>query len=295
MLKWFGFYIGYFFILLLSWLPFAVLYLISDALAFILYYLIPYRKALVMKNLANAFPEKTTHERKQIAWRFYRHFSDVLVETIKLVSISSDGLSKRIEFIGFEVMEDLYKKDKSVAAVLGHYGNWEWTCILPLRLKHHPLTIYKPLRNQYFNRFMIGLRSKFGIEPVPMKQIYKTLVQYKNKNIITATGFIADQRPVRDTIQHWTTFLNQQTGVFTGIEKIAGRMDMAVVYFRMDKINRGRYRIEPVLLFENVSGIEPTAITETHLRYLESIIRAKPEYWLWSHRRWKHPKPTTHE
>ena len=189
-----------------------------------------------------------------------------------------------------ELCNDLYEKGKSITLLMSHYGNWEWSAITPRYLKHKVLPIYKPLHNPHFDRMIKKSRERFGAETIPMDKIMRTLMEYKIKGIPTLTFFIADQRPRWAQIQYWTTFLNQDTPVILGPEKIARKMDHAVLFLKITPVKRGHYEAEYISLFEHTGETMPYEITDSYLAILEKTIREKPEYWLWTHDRWKHEK-----
>jgi len=240
-----------------------------------------------MQNLKNSFPEKNKAELKILAKKFYRHFIDILFENLKMIHFSPGQLARRIKLKNPEVLEDLYRKNKSVIAVFGHYNNWEWILGINPMIPHHTLAIYKPLNNKFFDKYIIRLRSRFGVELVPMRNTLRTMLDYSKNGTLTLTGFLADQSPVWEETQYWTNFLNQQTPVYLGIEKMAKKTDQAVIYFYEKKISRGRYEVEVIKLFDNTKETSAHEITDKHLQLLEEIITAQPEYWLWTHRRWK--------
>jgi KDO2-lipid IV(A) lauroyltransferase len=272
---------------LLALLPMKILYLLSDLIFLFSYHVFSYRKKVVMRNLRNAFHEKTETELITLAKKFYRHFYDVIFETLKLIHFSPEKLSQKIRLKNPELLEDLYQKKKSVIAVIGHYNNWEWILGINHLIPHHTLAIYKPLNNKYFNKYIIKLRSRFGVELIPMRRTLKTMLEYSSNGRLILTGFLSDQSPVWEEVQYWTSFLNQQTPVYLGIEKMAKKTGQVVVFFYEKKIRRGNYEVEVIKLFDNPTGTSPYQITEKHLRLLEEIITAQPEYWLWTHRRWK--------
>jgi KDO2-lipid IV(A) lauroyltransferase len=190
-----------------------------------------------------------------------------------------------------EVIEKLFEEKRDTIAVLGHYNNWEWLSIIPYYTNYRFTSIYKPLQNKYFDRFLNNIRTKFGAYLIPMSFILREIINDRKNNILTFSAFIADQTPAKGDIKYWTSFLNQDTPVYLGAEKIASRYDMAVVFFNFQKVKRGYYNLEIELLFEHTAGLPEYLITETHVRRLEEIIKEKPEYWIWSHRRWKHKRP----
>jgi KDO2-lipid IV(A) lauroyltransferase len=256
-----------------------------------MYYIVGYRRKVVAVNLKNSFPGKSEEERKAIEKKFYRHLSDIIVETFKLTHMSTATQKKRLTYSNLGIVDKLRDEKRDVIAVLGHYNNWEWPTLLPEYLKYKTVIIYKPLQNKYFNNFINKQRSKDGIVLTPTSQVIREILNSRNNSINTLSIFISDQIPAKGDIRYWTTFLNQDTAVFTGAGKIAAKFDMAVLYFNIQKIKRGYYNLDVELLFEHTAGLSEDVITDKHVRRLEEIIIAKPEYWIWSHRRWKHKKP----
>jgi KDO2-lipid IV(A) lauroyltransferase len=177
-----------------------------------------------------------------------------------------------------------------VVAVLGHYCNWEWLICIPLFTKFKVVTIFKPLKNKHFNEFMSDIRSRCGIILTPMSQVVREVIDKRKNNIRTLFTFGTDQTPPRGDIKFWTMFLNQDTPVYLGAEKIAAKYNMPVVCFNIQKIRRGFYTVTSEILFEHTTDLPEHLITETHVKKLEEIILEKPEFWLWSHRRWKHKR-----
>ena len=288
------YYIIYGFLWMLSLLPFRILYIISDALYIVAYYVLGYRKTVVVSNLKNAFPEKSNQEIRFIAKQFYKHLCNVIFETIALLTMSEQTMKRRVTYRNIEIFDDLYKKDKHVCVITGHYGNWEWICSSPLWLQHKSVTLYQPLKNKHFDKLMSKLRTKFGAEIIPKREGVKRILQLHKQETLTASLFIGDQTPMKHEIQYWTTFLNQDTPVYLGIEKIARKSNQAVVFLSPKKIKRGYYEIEIIKISENGKETKPYEITEAHVNLLEKTIRSKPEYWLWSHRRWKHVRSYSH-
>jgi KDO2-lipid IV(A) lauroyltransferase len=287
--------IGYYLFYGLNWiitlLPLPVLYIFSDFLYLVLYYFTGYRRKVVATNLRNSFPEKTDKELKIIEKKFYRHLADIIIETLKAPHMSKATQKKRFTYSNLEIIEKLREEKRDIIAVLGHYNNWEWPTLLPYYLKYKTIIIYKPLQNKYFNNFVNNNRSKDGIVLTPTSQVIREIINYRKNNINTVSVFISDQIPALGDIKYWTTFLNQDTAVYTGAGKIALKYDMAVVFFHIQKIKRGYYNLDIELLFDHTKGISEEVITEKHVRRLEEIISEKPENWIWSHRRWKHKKP----
>lgn len=255
-----------------------------------MYHIVGYRRKVVAANLKNSFPEKTSEELVVIEKKFYHHLCDQFIETFKLTHMSNRELMKRYRIINAGLLDRLYSENRDVLAALGHYGNWEWLIILPLVTKLKTVSIYKPLQNKHFDRFMINSRSRNGMVVTPMQHVVREIIENRKNNIRTLYSFITDQTPPRGDIKYWTKFLNQETPVYLGTEKVSSKYDMALVFFRIQKIKRGYYNLNVELLFEHTAGLPEHLITETHVKRLEEIIRAHPEFWIWSHRRWKHKK-----
>ncbi len=285
-------FIGFYLYYGLSWpllrLPLPALYFISDFLFLLLYYFPGYRKKVVMGNLKNAFPEKTDNELKKIAKAFYSHLCDYFVESFAILKMSDQEFSKRCVWKNIELLDYYYSKGKSVISVFGHYGNWEWLVGLSMFTELKVLALYKPLNNTYFDRYIKDMRQRFGVHAVPLLRSYPVMLDYHNNNIPTLTFFAGDQRPVKENIRYWTRFLNQDTPVLLGTEKIAKRLDQAVVFFFMNKVKRGYYEIEIIPVTDSPRTTGEYEITEMHTRLLEMQIRKNPDFWLWSHKRWKH-------
>jgi KDO2-lipid IV(A) lauroyltransferase len=291
--------IGYYLFYGLNWiitlLPLPVLYIFSDFLYLVLYYVVSYRRNVVATNLKNSFPEKTDKELKIIEKKFYRHLSDILIETFKSTHMTRANQKKRFTYSNLDIIDKLREGKRDIIAIMGHYNNWEWPTLLPYYLKYKTIIIYKPLQNKYFNRFINNHRSEHGIVLTPTSQVIREIINYRKKDINTLSVFISDQIPSKGDIKYWTTFLNQDTAVFTGAGKIASKYDMAVVFFHVQKVKRGYYNLNIELLFDHTEGLSEEVITEKHVRRLEEIIKEKPEYWIWSHRRWKHKKPVEND
>lgn len=273
-------------------IPLVFLYLIADLIFVLLYYFPGYRRKVVALNLRNAFPEKSEKELRIIARKFYRHLADLFIEVLKLNHLSSKELLKRCRIENTELLERLWSEGRDVVAVLGHYNNWEYLTILPSVSRYKFISVYKPLKNKYFDRHMIRLRARHGMILAPMSQVVRQIITFKGMNEKVLVSLLSDQTPARGDIHYWTTFLNQDTPVYLGAEKISSKYDMAVIFFNCQKIKRGYYRTNIELLFEHTKGLPEYEITEAHVRRLDEIIRQKPEFWLWSHHRWKHKRET---
>lgn len=271
----------------ISKLPFTILYLISDLIFIFVFYVFRYRKKIVFKNLYNSFPEKSEQEIKKIARQFYRYFPDIIVETIKMMSISEKEVLKRIELLNPEEVYRHFGNNKSVIGVTAHYGNWELGIHrLSLMTSFPKLIIYKPLNNKKFNTIFNNIRSRFGATMVPMKQILRHIVKLKEQLHISM--FVADQTPLYQDSDFFMPFLNQEALVYTGTERIAKLTGNPVVFCEIGrKPKRGYYFCKFTTLVEDPTKYKKHEITEIHNQFTESIIRNEPAYWLWSHNRWK--------
>lgn len=270
----------------LSLLPLPVLYWLSDFAYFFVYKIFGYRKDVIFSNLANAYPDKTIAERKDIAAKFYHFIADFMVETIWCFSLTEKRIRNRFKVLNPELLDELYESGKSVALVLPHYSSWELVLSsLNLFVKHRVSTIYIPLTNQGLDKAFYKMRTVFKSKMIAKKD-FKGSFSDSNEEL-RAIIFGADQSPSISKNIYWTEFLNQDTAVAFGVEKYAKIYDMPVVYARLDRVKRGYYSLE----FETVTeqpATEPEGdITERHVRILEKQILNKPEFWLWSHKRWK--------
>lgn len=286
-----GFYIFYGINWVITLLPFRVLYFFSDFLYLVLYYILSYRRKVVAENLRNSFPEKSAGELRVIEKKFYHHLADLFIEILKLTHMSKEESLERMTITNVELLERLFSEGRDVVAVIGHYNNWEWLKSLIFHTQHQTVSIYKPLQNKRFDNFLLGLRNREGMILTPMSLIVREILEARKAGRRSIYSFITDQTPPRTDIKYWTTFMNQDTPVYLGVEKIASKYDMSVVFFNVQKLKRGYYNYTVELLFDHTAGLPEHVITERHVRRLEEIIREKPEYWIWSHRRWKHKKP----
>jgi KDO2-lipid IV(A) lauroyltransferase len=287
-LKKFHYYIFALPFYLFSLLPFWVIYLLSDLLYFIGFFLIGYRKQVVLTNLRNSFPEKSEEELQRIMKKFYRGLFDIFLETFKILGMSARSMEKRMAFTDLSMIKEISDKKQNMIFVMGHTGNWEWSGhSLALKKLYHVNALYHPLSNKFFDWLMLRLRSRFGMGLIPMQSSIKEM--FKQRDTLNSTTFIADQTPSSENA-YWTTFLNQETPVFLGTEKIAKKFNYPVVFASIEKLKRGHYIIHFRKITDAPVDTPDNFITETHTRMLEDAIRKQPESWLWSHRRWKHKR-----
>ncbi len=287
----FLFYLLYPLLYLIALLPFSVFYKFSNVICFFIYNVFGYRKKVVFENLKNSFPTKSHAELKIIEKNFYSYLIDLFLETIKTLTITKNEAIKRCSFSDETTIlfNKLNAEGKSCIIVMGHFGNWEWAGnACSLLIKQQLYVIYHPLSNKQFDGLMYKLRTKFGTKLYAMRDTIREMI--KNRNEINATAFIADQTPAPESA-YWTTFLNQDTPVFWGTEKIAQKLNYPVVYVTVNRVKRGYYKVNAEILVTEPKNTLTGEISELHTKKLEKDIIAQPEIWLWSHRRWKHKKP----
>lgn len=286
------YYLALPFIYLLSYLPFWVMYRISDICFVLLYYVVGYRRKVVTANLRNSFPDKPESEIKQIRKDFYRYFCDLILETLKTLTISPKAVRQRVIFDkkDMAVFQQFLQKGQSVMIVMGHWGNWELAGARFAAEQICPLyVIYHPLRNPHFEKLVVHMRTRLGNGLFAMKDTFREMVRHRKE--LTITAFIADQTPHNLKTAIWTEFMHQDTPVFPGPEVIATKLKYPIVYVGTRRLKRGYYQLECEVLFAETENLGEHTITERHTRRLEQDIITQPEIWLWTHRRWKHQRP----
>lgn len=284
-------YIGIFFLYGLALLPLGLLYSLSSIMYYFIYHVIQYRRKVVRENLLHSFPEKSVREIIIIEKQYYHYLCDLVVEIIKMTNISEKELEKRYVFKNIEMITAPLQQGKSIILCSAHYGNWEWGMLaLGLQFSNPKYVIFKPLNNELFNKWFYKTRSKFGNSPIAMKQTLRTVIGSKKETSVFC--FASDQTPVKTPSDHWLQFLNQPTVVFSGAEKIAMQTNRPVFYIKVNVLKKGYYEAECVEIAQVPQQTQEHDITAAQFNILENHIIAKPQYWLWSHRRWKH-KPET--
>jgi len=282
---------GYYLLRGLTWLiyamPLRVLYFCSDLIFAVFFHLIRYRRSVVDQNLANSFPDKSKNERNQIARKFYHHLCDCFLETLYFDRITDEKAKEQVRFLNPEMANDYMDKGMPVIILMGHYNNWECFNSWGLNTTHRSYAIYKKLRNVAFEKFYIHLRSRFGSFPLERALTFRQLMEDSNADIPVLSLFLIDQSPRVFDIQYWTTFLNQETAVIVGPEKVARKVNAAVLFGNTRKTKRGFYEVEFVLITDTPKNDPKFEITEKSTRLLEKLIVESPEFWLWSHRKWK--------
>lgn len=280
----------YIFIWLVAWLPLRVLYVFSDFFYLIIYYIVGYRKKVARKNIEKSFPEKSKKELRRIERRFFRYFCDLFIETFYEMHMSKKEILRRMDLGDVDLILEQYAKGKSIMLMSAHYGNWEWATAFALKLPEDMqiYNVYKRLNNKKFDNFMLEIRSKFNAQSVEIHNLLRTMVNLRKEGKISIFGMISDQSPWVRNINHWNTFLNQDTPVITGTEQLAKKFDYPVFYIHIHRVKRGYYKFEYIPV-----SLEPTLTSEfeisnKYMEILEQKIKAVPEYWLWTHNRWKH-------
>lgn len=274
----------------LSYMPFGLIFLFSDLTFFLTYYVVRYRREVVRENLTQAFPSLKESEIKKIEKGFYRHFTDFIFESIKTLSITEKEVLKHTSIKNPELLDQYYQENRNVLVVCGHYNNWElYALSLPKQLKHTPYSLYQPLKNQFFDRLLLNSRARNGMNLIKTNDIV-TFFKTNNGNPKMIV-VVNDQSPTNINKAHWNTFLNQDTGWNVGPEMLAKKYDYVVLFGHSKKVKRGTYEVEFRLISDESKQTDSHYITDTYTKMLEAIIQEKPEFWLWSHKRWKHKKP----
>lgn len=285
-----NFLLYYLIIIPISLLPFPLLYGVSNFLYFMIFVIFGYRKKVVVDNIRRSFPEKTEKEQKDICKKFYRHFCDLVVESLKTFTISNKQVLKHVTCKNPEAINKYFEQKRSVIIAGGHYNNWEiFAVAIDAIIKHDTIGIYTPLSNKYFDEKMRKTRSKYGLLMISSRKV-KYYFDERIKDI-TATIFAIDQSPSNPKSCYWTTFLNQETGVLFGTEKFAKDYNYPIVYCRINKEKRGYYSFEFFDVTDKPLETAYGEITEKVTQMLEKDIKENPQYWLWTHKRWKHKRP----
>jgi len=284
--------IALFLVRLLATLPLSLLYAMSSTVWPVIYYIIRYRRKVTRQNLQRSFPEKSLKEIRHIERAVYRHMCDIMVETLKQAHISDAELERRITVNNTSLVEEMAKKGHPVFVLIGHYGNWEWSgeIIHRLAIPEKKTYIYEPVANETMDLIMQSLRHRFCDLLLPKKKAARAILSLKREHQSYLVGFISDQRPKRNSLHHWTTFLNQDTPYMVGAEELGQHVDAICIYLHMEQPRRGYYNIT----FEELQPVEGEEFpyTVAYLRRLEEDIKTAPHLWLWTHRRWKHKRPT---
>lgn len=290
-----GFHIVKAWVDFLSIHPFWLLYLKSDCYYFLVYHLARYRRKVVRQNLLRSFPDKSAADIKRIERKFYQNLCDLFVEAPKMLRMGPDGYQSRITYTNPDLPKRLDEAHKNVFYAIPHSGNWEWFGkMIPMFTNHNGLAVYKRVKNTVFERLMLYMRTKdCQLEMVESNSVLRRLVQLRDQH--NGVLMMADQTPHGLETDYWTEFLHQDTCWFTGIERIAKKLDYAIVFVSMKRQGRGRYVVTFELVTDEPKALAEDEIMEKYVRCVERFIEANPDNWLWSHRRWKHQRPQAKE
>lgn len=285
-----GFHIVKLWVAFLSIHPYWLLYLKSDCYYFLVYHLLHYRRKVVRQNLLRSFPEKDEAEIKNIERRFYHNLCDMFVEAPKMLRMKSNGYQNRITYTNLELVQGLFEQGKNVFYALPHSGNWEWFGkMIPQLTPHKGLAVYKMVKNPVFERLMLYLRTcDTDLEMMESKTVMRRLLELSDS--CNAVLMMADQSAHGSATDYWTEFLHQDTCWFTGIERLAKKLDYAIVFVDMRRKGRGRYEVSFELVTDTPKAMNNGEIMERYVRCVERFIQDNPDNWLWSHRRWKHTR-----
>ena len=274
----------------ISILPFRLLYLLSDVVCFVVYRIIGYRKVIVRENISLALPNLSKEEQFLIERKFYTHLCDIFLEMIKTITISRTEIDKRYQFTNLQTYLELEKQGKSIALLCAHYASYEWAVSMNHYINHTGYGIYKKLANPYFDKLVRRIRSKFKATLITTKETIPTIIENYKQNKMSVYGFATDQSPKISANTYWSTFMGIEVPVHTNPENLAKKYDMNVIFLRTRKIKRGFYEASFEKLVENPKLSKEYEITEKFLRLVEQQILEQPEYYLWTHKRWKHKK-----
>lgn len=275
---------------LVSRLPLAMLHPLADGAAFLLRYVVRYRRKVVRRNLTEAFPELSPREIRRIERKYYQFLGDYVAETVRLLSMPESEMRRRMKFEGLEQVNEDLRRGQCVSLFLGHYCNWEWVSSLPLHLEPsaHPCQIYHRMRNVPFEKLFLKIRSRFGATCVKMADAGLVVVGDYRRGTANVTGYIADQSPKYNSLHHFVPFLNHDTAVLTGTERLSRAVHASVYYLDMSRPRRGEYLCRVVKMTDDAASLPKFELTDMYWRMFEETVRREPAYWLWSHRRWKH-------
>jgi KDO2-lipid IV(A) lauroyltransferase len=272
----------------ISMLPFPLLYLFSDVVYFFVYRIIGYRKKTVRQNLALALPKLTDEERLIIEKKFYHHMCDMFLETIKTMNISKKEICKRFVFKNIDMYKEIEKQGKSVAIICSHYASYEWIISMNYYSDFVAYGIYKQLKNPYFDKLVHKIRSRFNAKLITTKQTVPTIINNNKNNVLALYGFASDQSPKAKAALHWSKFMEIEVPVHVGAEMLSKRYNMNLIYLNTKKVKRGHYEATLELLSDNPKEVPNFELTDQYLKLLEKQIYDAPEFYLWTHKRWKY-------
>jgi KDO2-lipid IV(A) lauroyltransferase len=282
-----AFILLYPFLWLISILPHRLFYSFSDVVFFFVYHIFGYRRTVVRNNLELVFPIKTTNEINRLEKDFFKHMCDMFLETIKTMSLSKEQVRKKYNVLNIDVLKKL-EKERSILIVCSHYANWEWNVSINNYVNSKGYAVYQKITNKYFDAFIRKVRARWNTTLINQRETVKTVVRDKRDGVTGIFGLVSDQSPQRHRAQYWSEFMGIKVPVFNGAETMARKLDLAVVFLKVSKVKRGYYQAEFITIAERGRETEENEITEVFLRLTEQQIKEKPEYYFWTHKRWKH-------
>ena len=283
------------FLWIISKLPFRLFYVFSDFVYVIVYYITGYRKKVVTENLRLVFPRKSDSEITSITKKFYKHMCDMFLEMIKSITISETQLYKRFIIKNPEELRRLENLNKSVIVMYGHYASYEWSVVVENNINYDGYGVYKRIENKYFDKLVRSIRSKYNTTLIHSKEAVSIIVKNESEGIKSMIAFLSDQSPKPNKRSYWSKFMNIEVPCFTGAEMLAKKLDLSVTYLKINKVKRGYYEAELVTLADDATLLDDYQITDKFTKELEQQIYAAPEYYLWTHKRWKHREKNSKE
>ena len=289
-MQWLTFYLAYPFLWIISRLPDRLLYGLSDGLCFLIYRVIGYRKRVVRGNLVRVFPEKSLEEIKEIEKKFYHHFCDIFLEMVRTMSFSQKEMHRRMTYTNKEILEEFHQKGKSFIIMCGHYNSYEWLLSLASQIPHTSYALYTPITNMYFDRYIRRLRERFHSYLISRYKAIEEIRRQQHQGMLCAYGLASDQSPSSSPKNYWRPFMGVTVPVFTGAERVARQFNIPVVFCDIQKVKRGYYEATFTLISEEPQQTPEHQITDIFTQMLECQIRKAPQYYLWTHNRFKHAK-----
>ncbi|MFC5683740.1 lysophospholipid acyltransferase family protein [Flavobacterium sp. MAHUQ-51] len=285
-----AFIFAYPFLWFISILPFRIFYLISDLIYLVVYYVIGYRKKTVKENLKMAFPNLTDKERLQIEKKFYHHFCDLFMEMVKTMTISPEEMQKRFKITNLELLEEFEAKNRSIMVLASHYASWEWLIAINLKSSYQGVGVYKEIANRYFDKLVKDIRSEYKTELVSTVKTIPLMANNQRKGILSLYGMVSDQSPKTAQIAHWESFMGIETPVHIGPELLSKKYNLNVVFAKVRKVKRGYYEATLIPITDEPKSLPNYEIIHRYIKEVEKQIYEAPEYYFWTHKRWKHKK-----
>lgn len=275
---------------LISILPFRLFYFLSDILYVIVYYIVGYRKKTVRENLAMALPHLSDAERKIIEKKSYQHLCDMFLEMVKTLTISSEEMNKRFVITNIELIKEYEKKEKSIMLLASHYASWEWLITLNQKISYQGIGVYKKIANKYFDKLVRDIRSKYNTQLIVTSKTIPLISQNQKEKNLSVYGLVSDQSPKMNRIFHWDTFMGIEVPVHTGPEMLSKKYDLNVIFAKVKKVKRGYYEATLIPITDDAKSFPNFEITHRYIQEVEKQIHEAPEYYFWTHKRWKHRK-----